>query len=72
MHSKQNTINTDFSINQITFIGDREINLKIKEKLNNYILNQKDKTFTLKIYSTSEKMVLAKGKSGKTAHHTSN
>ena len=64
IYSKKNSKSYNFSISKIDLIGDREINLKIKEKLNNYILNQKDKTFTLKIYSTSEKMVLAKDIAG--------
>ena len=64
IHSKKNSKSYNFSISKIDLIGDREVNLKIKEKLNNYILNQKDKTFTLKIYSTSEKMVLAKDIAG--------
>ena len=63
-HSKKSALNYDFSISQLSFFGNREVNLKIKEKLNNYILNQKDKTFTLKINSTSEKMVLAKDIAG--------
>ena len=64
IYSKKNSRSYNFSISKIDLIGDREINLKIKEKLNNYILNQKDKTFTLKIYSTSKKMVLAKDIAG--------
>ena len=64
IHSKKNSKSYNFSISKIDLIGDREINLKIKEKLNNYILNQKDKTFTLKIYSTSKKIVLAKDIAG--------
>ena len=64
IYSKKNSKSYNFSISKIDLIGDREINLKIKEKLNNYILNQKDKTFTLKIYSTSKKIVLAKDIAG--------
>ena len=43
MHSKKNTINYNFSISEINFNGDREINQKIKAKLNNYTLDKKDK-----------------------------
>jgi outer membrane lipopolysaccharide assembly protein LptE/RlpB len=64
MHSKQNTINTDFSINQITFIGDREINLRIKRKLNNYTLIKKDRNFSLIISSNTTKLVSARDGSG--------
>ena len=63
-YSKKNKKYYDFSISELSFIGDREINLKIKEKLNNYTLNQKDKDFKLKISSTSEKIVFAKNNSG--------
>ena len=64
IHSKKNSINYNFSIDKIDLIGDKEINLKIKEKLNNYTLNQKDKNFILKISSTSKKVVLAKNTAG--------
>ena len=61
---KKNSINYNFSIDKIDLIGDKEINLKIKEKLNNYTLSQKDKNFILKISSTSNKIVLAKDIAG--------
>ena len=67
IHSKKNSINYNFSIDKIDLIGDKEINLKIKEKLNNYTLNQKDKNFILKISSTSKKVVLAKNTAGDAA-----
>ena len=60
MHSKKKIINYDFSIKDITLTGDSYINLKIKQKLNNYILNQKNKVFDVKINSTSNRTVLAK------------
>ena len=63
-YSKKSKKYYDFYISELSFIGDREINLKIKEKLNNYTLNQKDKDFKLKISSTSEKIVFAKNNSG--------
>ena len=43
IHSKKNSLNYNFSINELSFIGDRDINLKMKEKLNNYTLNKKIK-----------------------------
>ena len=64
IHSKKNSANYDFSISELTFIGERSINLKIKEKLNNYVLNKKDKNFILKISSSTEKVVIAKDASG--------
>ena len=64
LYSKKNQINYDFSISELNFNGDREVNLKIKEKLNNYVLNKKNKTFRLKISSTSRKIIIAKDKAG--------
>jgi hypothetical protein len=64
IHSKKNSINYDFSISELNFVGDRTINLKIKEKLNNYTQNKKDKNFILRTSSTSEKIILAKNTAG--------
>jgi hypothetical protein len=64
IHSKKNSLNYNFSISELSFIGDRDINLKMKEKLNNYTLNKKNKNFTLKISSITGKTVLAKDASG--------
>ena len=64
IYTKKNSVNYNFSISELSFIGDREINLKIKEKLNNYIVDKKDKNFELKIFSTSKKIVLAKDAAG--------
>ena len=64
MHSKKNTINYNFSISEINFNGDREINQKIKAKLNNYTLDKKDKNFILKISSNSKKTTLSKDVQG--------
>ena len=64
IYSVKNINNYNFSISKLSFIGDREINLKIKQKLNNYTQEIKDINFTLKITSTSEKIILAKNISG--------
>ena len=64
IHSKKNSINYDFSINEITLSGDRDINLKIKQKLNNYTLTKKNKNYTLKVSTITDKAVLAKNTSG--------
>ena len=66
IHSKKNSINYDFSVSELTFIGDRTVNLKIKEKLNNYTQSKKDKDFILKISSSSENIILAKDTTGDT------
>jgi outer membrane lipopolysaccharide assembly protein LptE/RlpB len=64
IYSKKIITNHEFYISKINFIGDRKINLKIKEKLNNYTINKKNKNFTLNITSTLEKIVLVKDSSG--------
>tara|TARA_B110000027_G_scaffold7082_1_gene6409 strand:- start:2486 stop:2869 length:384 start_codon:yes stop_codon:yes gene_type:complete len=57
-------VNYDFSISKIDFMGDRTINLKIKEKLSSFSTSKKGKDFTLNISSIAEKAVLAKDNSG--------
>ena len=64
IHSKKNSINYSFSVSELTFVGDRTVNLKIKEKLNNYTQSKKDRDFILRISSTSEKIILAKNIAG--------
>tara|TARA_B110000305_G_scaffold149226_1_gene165649 strand:+ start:28 stop:492 length:465 start_codon:yes stop_codon:yes gene_type:complete len=64
IYSKKNSVNYNFSISKLNFIGDRDINLKLKEKLNNYTLSKRDKNFTLKIFSISTKTIAAKDTSG--------
>ena len=64
IHSKKNKENYDFSVSELKFIGDRDVNLKIKERLNNYTLIKKDKDFTLKISSDLEKLILVKNDAG--------
>ena len=64
IYSKKNSSNYIFSISDLSFVGDRIVNLKIKEKLNNYAQAKKDKDFTLKISSTSEKVILSKNTAG--------
>ena len=64
IHSKKNSINYNFSVSELSFVGDRTVNLKIKEKLNNYAQDKKEKDFILKISSTSEKVILSKNTAG--------
>ena len=66
IQSKKNSIQYSFSISELNFVGDRTINLKIKEKLNNYAQDKKDKDFILKITSNSKKIILAKNTTGDT------
>ena len=64
IYSKKNSVNYNFSVSELNFVGDRTVNLKIKEKLNNYAQEKKDKDFILKISSTSEKVILSKNTAG--------
>ena len=57
IYSKKNSVNYNFSVSELNFVGDRTVNLKIKEKLNNYNQDKKDKDFILGISSTSEKII---------------
>ena len=66
IHSKKNSINYSFSVSELIFVGDRTVNLKIKEKLRNYTQGKKDKDFILKISSSSENIILAKDTTGDT------
>ena len=64
IYSKKNSVNYNFSISELNFIGDRDINLKMKERLSSYTLNKKNKDFKIKISSTSAKTVAAKDTTG--------
>ena len=64
IYSKKNSVNYSFSVSELNFVGDKTVNLKIKQKLNNYAKEKKDKDFILRISSTSEKMTLAKNTAG--------
>ena len=64
IYSKKNFGNYDFSISSINFEGDRNINLRIKQKLNNYMINKKNREFNLDIKTVEEKIILAKDAAG--------
>ena len=64
MYSIENTVNYDFSISKLTFMGERDINIKIKTKLNNYTLIESDKNFIVEITSSAEKITIAKDAAG--------
>ena len=53
-----------FSISDLKFVGDKTINLTIKEKLNVFAQNKKDKDLVIKISSTSKKIILSKNTAG--------
>jgi hypothetical protein len=64
IYSKKNSVNYSFSVSELNVVGDRTVNLKIKEKLNNYAQAKKDKDFILRISSASEKITVAKNTAG--------
>ena len=64
IYSKKNSVNYDFTVSDLSFVGDRVVNLKIKEKLNNYAQDKKEKDFILRISSTSEKIIMSKNTAG--------
>ena len=64
MYSLKNTNKYDFFISELTFVGDRVINIKMKTKLNNYTLIKKNKNFIVEISSSAEKIIIAKDATG--------
>ena len=64
IYSKKNSANYDFTVSDLSFVGDRTVNLKIKEKLKNYAQDKKEKDFILKISSASEKVIFSKNTAG--------
>mgnify|MGYP001171651863 FL=1 len=64
IHSKKNSSNYIFSVSELSFVGEKIINQKIKQRLNNYTRNKKDKDFILRISSSSEKIILARNVAG--------
>jgi outer membrane lipopolysaccharide assembly protein LptE/RlpB len=64
MYSQKNNANHNFSISEMVLDGENNINIRIKSKLNNYTLVEKDKKFILKIKSSVEKITLAKNIAG--------
>ena len=64
IYSKKNSKDYNFFISKLSFAGDRDINLRMKERLNNYTFNEKNKNFALKISSSSSKEIAAKNTLG--------
>ena len=64
IYSKKNSINYNFSISELNLIGDRDVNLKIKQSLNSYTVSKKNKNFKIKISSMSTKAVTANDTTG--------
>ena len=64
IYSKKNSSNYIFSINDLSFVGDKTINLTIKQKLNIFTQNKKNKDFVIKVSSSSKKIILSKNTAG--------
>lgn len=64
IYSIKNTDKYNFFISKLTFVGDRVINIKMKTKLNNYTLVEKDKNFIVEVSSSAEKITIAKNTAG--------
>ena len=64
IYSKKNLVVSDFSISKLSFVGNRDVNLKLKEKLTSQTLIKKNKEFELQIFSIEKKEVIAKNTLG--------
>ena len=60
----KNLENVNFSIDIIEFSGDRTINNKIKSRLKNYTLNEKENKFAITFNSDYRKNIVAKDTTG--------
>ena len=68
IYSLKNRVNYTFKISKLELSGDRQVNLKMKQILNNYrnpsITIEDSKNFELKISSESEKITTTKDAAG--------
>jgi len=64
IYSKKNSSNYIFSISDLSFVGDKTINLAIKQKLSVFTQSKKDKDLVIKISSNSQKIILSKNTAG--------
>ena len=64
IYSKKNFVNYEFSISKLIFIGDRAVNLKVKQGLNNYTSKRKPNDFIVEIKSEKKTTSIVKNASG--------
>ena len=68
IYSQKNRVNYAFKISELKLSGDRQVNLKMKQILNNYrnpsSTIEEGKDFELKISSESEKIITTKDAAG--------
>ena len=72
IYSKKNIIVYNFSLKNIIFNGDRDINIKIRQELRYYSTTQKNKYYNLTITSTSEREVLTRDLTGRATIYQNN
>ncbi|MDA8918223.1 hypothetical protein N9I08_00590 [Candidatus Pelagibacter sp.] len=61
---KNRVINTDFSITEVSLNGDRDLNIQIKKRLDNYNKVEKSKNYILDIVTKAERIVIANDSKG--------
>ena len=61
---KNRVINTDFSLTEVSLNGDRDLNIQIKIRLDNYNKVEKSKNYILDIVTKAERIVIANDSKG--------
>ena len=70
IHSKKNRLmNSYFSISEVNYTGDRDVNIKIKELLKYYTLSKNTKNYNIRINSESLKIIIAKDSNSNPTTH---
>ena len=64
MYSKKNLADYDFTINEISYSGDRQLNIRINQKLMAFRREGIKKTINLEIKSEFERIITAKDSKG--------
>tara|TARA_B110000483_G_scaffold240479_1_gene321171 strand:- start:1104 stop:1568 length:465 start_codon:yes stop_codon:yes gene_type:complete len=64
VNTEKKLLSSNFSINQVIFLGDKEINRNLKQKINKYTRSKEIKNYDLQIESQSIKSILGKDTKG--------
>ena len=72
IYSKKNIVVYNFSLDNVVFTGDRDINIKIQQELRYYSTTKKNKYYDLTITSNSEKEVLTRDSTGRATIYQNN
>ena len=62
-------MNSYFSISEVNYTGDRDVNIKIKELLKYYTLSKNTKNYNIRINSESLKIIIAKDSNSNPTTH---